>query len=449
MDAAGSVHLVFPDEVTRYPQYTSGCVNKDGIPEFPSAPAACLETLEQPLEDVLESRYGAAIDATHDGRRLVVGDPHAGWRTVTNEDYDPEKCTSNEICGLPIPSDDCHRWCTPEFRIHGPGAVYVYQRSPVTNELELEATLTAELPQDLDRFGTAVAIAEDIIAVGSHRSDEAGQLQDTGTLHIFQWTQSEGWKSMQTLSSPDNDTAKDFFALGAIATDGLRIAVGASNANKVYVYERTLDPRRWYSSYWSLTFPIHANLGASGAIDIDGGILAAGIRVDANDNGSVTLVERIVNETPDLWPNPLISIFWNPTQFMNESIFFGSAVATFEQRVAVYDENCQATIYETNPDIWGKWDTIATLEPTCETQFGAIDYNGNHLAIASHSGPRRVHVFDESLANPIAILGEQLPPAETSPSSRFGKQVILSDDRVVTAAEMRNKVYLFDYNQCP
>lgn len=169
------------------------------------------------------------------------------------------------------------------------GAAYVFERSGDT--WTTSARLTAPAPDRYDRFGDAVAVDRDRIAVGaSGAEDDAGA--HTGAAHVFEETPS-GWTHEARLTPTDHEDATYFGA--GLDLDGKRLAVGAldedgvdAGSGALYVFYR--------AGGWSQTArmappddTIH-QLGAK--VALDGDWIAVGApdsERDDRDTGAVVV----------------------------------------------------------------------------------------------------------------------------------------------------------------
>lgn len=103
------------------------------------------------------------------------------------------------------------------------GAAYVFRREG--NGWRQEAKLLASDSQPADRFGNAVAIHGDTIAIGAHFADPAGV--GSGAAYVFRRSQG-GWRQAAKLM-PKGAAAGDEFGR-ATAVHGGTVAVGALSA---------------------------------------------------------------------------------------------------------------------------------------------------------------------------------------------------------------------------
>ena len=119
----------------------------------------------------------------------------------------------------------------------GSGAVYVFARNGET--WVQQAKLTALDASAGDAFGVSVAMDGDLLVVGAHRVDDAGE--DSGAAYVFRRVGST-W-SQEAKLTPDDADESDFFG-EAVAISGDTVIVGAArddaakNAGAAYVFVR-------------------------------------------------------------------------------------------------------------------------------------------------------------------------------------------------------------------
>ena len=119
----------------------------------------------------------------------------------------------------------------------GSGAVYVFAGNGET--WVQQAKLTASDPSAGDAFGVSVSLDSDLLVVGAHRVDDAGE--DSGAAYVFRRIGST-WTQEAKLIAADADES-DFFG-EAVAISGDTVIVGAArddaakNAGAAYVFVR-------------------------------------------------------------------------------------------------------------------------------------------------------------------------------------------------------------------
>ncbi len=168
------------------------------------------------------------------------------------------------------------------------GSVYIFDRDAGSGAWLETTKLTASDGESLDVFGTSVGISGEVIAVGTPFSDEFGFL--SGNVYVFERDAGSGsWIESETLLASDGSTG-DWFGVSLAIEDSL-LAVGAigsdglsSNSGAVYVFE--LDTE---GTGWNETGRLIASNGVSGddfgaSVAVGAGLVAAG---DPDYEGSV------------------------------------------------------------------------------------------------------------------------------------------------------------------
>ncbi len=146
-----------------------------------------------------------------------------------------------------------------------------------------EQKLTASGGAGGDEFGGAVAVAGDVVVVGSALADVP--FVGAGSAYVFRFD-GLGWVEEQRLTA-DDAAGGDAFG-SSVGVDAGRVLVGATmedkaanNGGAVYVFEETLGPVTWVQSQ-KLTVPVSGAgdmIGASLSMDGDAS-LVGGPRVD-------------------------------------------------------------------------------------------------------------------------------------------------------------------------
>lgn len=126
------------------------------------------------------------------------------------------------------------------------GAAYVFERSG--SAWSFTSSLAVPAPAASDKLGSAVAVADDTIAVSALRRD-AGRTTDRGAVFVFARSRG-GWSLSQTLAPSDGASGDLFGSSIALVRSGSvrRLLVGAesadlpglANAGAAYVFEAPL-----------------------------------------------------------------------------------------------------------------------------------------------------------------------------------------------------------------
>ena len=169
------------------------------------------------------------------------------------------------------------------------GSAYVYRFDGAT--WTQEQKLLAADREAGDRFGTSVAVVEDIIVVGAYSDDE--DVDDGGinfgSAYVFEFSGGL-WTEEQKLTASDGD-ANDFFGT-SVAIDGDVIVVGADTEGEngfrsgaAYVYRR-LDGLVWTEND-KLTASDGDNNDRFGhSVYVNGDVAVVGAYLDENDGSS-------------------------------------------------------------------------------------------------------------------------------------------------------------------
>jgi hypothetical protein len=141
-----------------------------------------------------------------------------------------------------------------------------------------EATLRLPGPQAFDLFGASVAIAGDLLAVGAPGRDPAG-VNAAGEVHLFRRI-GGAWTPWRVVTAPVPADAERFG--DAVAIDGETLAIGAGgtdvggaqDAGSVYLYRIAPGGVEWLAQLRHPTPGSGDNLGRT--LDLDGDALIAG-----------------------------------------------------------------------------------------------------------------------------------------------------------------------------
>jgi uncharacterized protein (TIGR03437 family) len=162
------------------------------------------------------------------------------------------------------------------------GSAYFYERPNANGAFAFVSKITSVNGNADDRFGRAVAVSGNVIAVGAPLEDQNANMQQ-GAVHLYEKV-GNSWTFLQRLT-PATGAADDWFG-SAVQLNGTVLAVaavrddvsGAVNQGSVYVYERP-------APQFSLTQQLFANDGAAGdsfgsGIALDAETLVIGARSD-------------------------------------------------------------------------------------------------------------------------------------------------------------------------
>ncbi len=179
------------------------------------------------------------------------------------------------------------------------GAAYVFRRAG--NGWVFEGKLTASDRARGDRFGRAVAVSDAGIAVGAPREERAGAI-DQGAVYTF-WCDGLAWSQNAKLVSP-TAANHDWFGF-ALAMEGMRLAVGAQNADVGPLLDAgSVTMFAFTNTSWSLCQQLFAPDAAYGAnfgsaLALSGRTLVVGAERDTVSgirSGSAYVFDRDFND---------------------------------------------------------------------------------------------------------------------------------------------------------
>ncbi len=299
---------------------TVGCI-------FLSAPL-CTKVQAQMLIDTLISDqarpgegFGAAIDATSDGRIVVIGAPGYSDGTYTQEgsvyvfEYNndawmqiarltPSTGTAGRSFGTEVVISEDGETIFVGAHLHNnqTGVVYFYE-CPAGGWIDMIETsiLTAPNGAAGDQFGASISLFGDLLAVAAHMSDINGI--NSGSVYLFEKVDTT-WTNIQLLT-PAAPAADDRFGhslhLGenTIVIGADRKAVNGINAGAVYIFEPD-------NGTWTEQGILYASNAANddhfgNTIDASGNTVVVGARFGDGivpNTGAVYLFEK----PADGWP---------------------------------------------------------------------------------------------------------------------------------------------------
>lgn len=263
------------------------------------------------------------------------------------------------------------------------GIVYLYVRDG--NAWAQQAALTAPANGSFERFGAAVALADDTLVVGAPSTSQDGGF-DTGAAHVYARTNGT-WSHVQTLTAAV-PSAGEFFG-EAIALAGDRLAISAPQVN----------------------------------------------RPGADDAGAVTLFER----TPAGWVVRQTIVASSPSQFAR----FGSALAFAGDHLIVGadGENLQrggAYAFARGEGGWVERQHLAGSDTVASDFFGtSLASDGTRLLVGAPGSPsaRAGRVIEYRRVGDGWVEAGDLDPAGAATPQRFGVALAQAAGRFVVGAE--------------
>jgi hypothetical protein len=354
----------------------------------PASPAPVAEL--SPQRGRMETRFGRSLaiagtqvlvgspfdedGETSDGSVHAFGDSRRGWRRVQRFQWTDPKSPDRFGAAIAVGSGRLAvaRDRSDEAGVDS-GAVAIFRK--VGAHWRFEADLLAPDGAAADGFGTSLAVAGDLVAVGTPHDDRDG-IHDAGTVSVFS-AREGGWRREALLGAP-NPTPSGWFG-NAVAASGPLLAVGAygddargMNAGAVHVWRRS-------SEGWKEEVRLEAEDGAAGdwfgyALDLHDDRLAVGAPRDDRAGESAGCV-RIYRRIRGTWSleetlRPMAGA---------DSTWFGYAVDLTEDRLAVGmpgdDEGGTAAgsvrVYRRAADGWREEFILRPPKPREWLQFGA------------------------------------------------------------------------------
>ena len=280
-----------------------------------------------PLDDV-----GGKADA---GTARIYLRSDSSWSQVTELTSSLADAKSKDYFGTSVAiHGDVAVVGVPAADVNGvvdAGSAYVFRRLAIGNWV-LEQKLTRSSPAASDRFGSAVAVRGNFIAVGAPLAN-AGGLADSGETSLFVWGVSS-WLPAATMSGSPltaGDRHGAAVALGGDVSAPVLVAgatgddeTGKSNCGAVYVHALASNGAIASTTRLVSTAPLSkAGLGQSVAIDAAGERIVAGAPLAdpvgvGTDAGAATAWRRV----GATWPGQALT---PPGQAAGER--FGTSVA--------------------------------------------------------------------------------------------------------------------------
>jgi hypothetical protein len=273
------------------------------------------------------------------------------------------------------------------------------------------ATVLASDGAAVDRFGHAVSLSGDTLAVGAPE-DDVGGITDQGTVRVFVRS-GAAWTLQATLTASDGATS-DLFGFG-VSLSGDTIAVGVpyddvgtiSNQGSVRVFVRS-------GTAWSQQAAVTAPDGAAGdqfgnAVSLSGDTLAVGVRYDdvasISNQGSV----RVFVRSSTVWAQQAIVLASDgaTTDNFGESVSLSGdtlAVGAPSDDVGANLDQGSARVFVRSGSAWAQQAAFTASDGATNDLFGSsVSLSGDTLAVGAPIGTvgasvdaGSVHVFVRS-----------------------------------------------------
>ena len=313
-----------------------------------------------------------------------------------------------------------------------------------------------------DRFGKAVSVSENWLAVGANRDDNING-SNVGSVYIYRYDNLNIIEEFHII--PHDGSSNDYFGKSLslyndwLVTSSIYDDVNGEKSGSAYVY--WFDGSDWI--FHTKLIPEDGNefdrFGYS--VDIYNDIIVIGSVYDddmGEDSGSA-YVYRLDNNQWIL-DEKLLSIE------QESGDFFGVALSIYSDFIAVgsvYDDvmglnSGSVSLFKYNGDSWIENERIVAFDGMPYDFFGgALDISNNKLIIGSlhdndlHQNSGSVYIYDISL-NGYSSLIDKIIAFDASPNDNFGQSVSiyenyfavgsLNDDNGLNSGA----VYLYDIN---
>ncbi|KAH8075464.1 hypothetical protein JL721_1471 [Aureococcus anophagefferens] len=277
---------------------------------------------------------------------------------------------------------------------------FVWGLAPKASGQEL-AKLVASDAAAYDRFGESVAISGDLVVVGAYWNADAGY--DSGSAYVFRTTNDgASWTQVAKLVASDAAAGDDFGE--SVAVSGDLVVVGAhknddagDRSGSAYVFRTTND-----GASWTQVAKLVASDAAEGdffgySVAVGGDLVVVGAHYndDAGSSSGSAYVFRTTND----------GTTWSETAKLvasdaAEGDFFGESVAVGGDLVVVgapYNDDAGSTsgsayVFQTTND-GASWTQVAKL---VASDAAAFDYFGTSVAVSGDLVVVGAHYNDDA-----------------------------------------------------
>ena len=347
--------------------------------------------------------------------------------------------------------------------LNNAGSVFLFRRSGVRN-WQFFKQITAPTPATEDQFGAALALQGDVLAVGAPLDNDT--LTDQGAVHVFHRSQggADNWGFVKLLAA-QTPAADDRFG-AALALDGDTLAVGAyldnataTDQGSVTIFSRHLGG----TDNWGLRVTRLASDGATSdqfgfSVALDGDILVVGAPLDngsATDQGSIYILKRSQGGSEN-WGQVGSALTANDAAASDQ---FGYAVALVGDTLAVgapFDNHAsgsdQGSVYlfgriQSGVDVFSQGSRLTSPNPVAGDSFGfSVATNElvivagapvDSLGFASSQGSAFVFERDQGGAFKWGAV-QELNDGDGAANDRFGAAVAISGDVIAIGAPDAN-----------
>ncbi|MCA9247015.1 MAG: hypothetical protein KDA42_07870 [Planctomycetales bacterium] len=282
------------------------------------------------------------------------------------------------------------------------GAAYVFRFDG--EAWSFQQKLLADDGASNDRFGTAVSVVGNTIAVGAPQDDDLMIGLDIGSVYVYERNGSD-WPQAARLRAPDTGQL-DLFGTSVALGDGA-LLVGsphddeiATETGSAYVYMRSPEGWEFQQKLFAANGTRRSDFGQAVAWDGDTAIIGAPGRRGAGDDAGAAFVYQFDGQQ------------WFEAQRLDSANSaagdrFGESVAitgdTLVLGAAQHDEFADnagaAYVYQRNGNSWESAQKLAALDASAEAQFGSSVAAAEGVLVAGAAGrPMRNPLPDENPA---------------------------------------------------
>ena len=287
------------------------------------------------------------------------------------------------------------------------GSAYVFEKpSGGWVDMAETAILTASDGEPLVKFGNAVSISENVIAVGAFKDNEKGN--SAGAVYVFEKTE-DNWTNMtETAKLTASDATPDWAKLGSsVSVCGDLIVAGApeddeagNSAGAVYLFEKPVSG--WDDM--TETLKITASDGDDNdefgnAVDLSSTVLVVGAVKWGNSQGAVYVFEKpidgwsnVINETAKLRASDGGYIDFACSVEISNNLIVVGAYADDSEGYATGS----AYLYEKPKNGWGNMtETLKIIA----SDAAEVDYFGKAVAVSGDVILSGAHQDDDQMKN--------------------------------------------------
>ena len=336
------------------------------------------------------------------------------------------------------------------------GAAHVFSRDAASGAWNHEQKLVASNAISGEEFGTAVDIQGDTLLVGAYNGLNPIPNFISGVGYIFQRTGSV-WNEQQIISATDAALGDRFGR--AVALDGDRVAIGATadddnglnESGSVYSFRIRTNP-----AYKLVAFDKTVDAEFGRALAVSGDTLVVGAPyhdhvVAADDNRGAAYVYRRDTDSWLLEQQLLASNAANDDHFgWSVDISGDTLVVGAPHRDGVFADTGSAYTFTRVGSVWIEQQQLAGQSPAANDDFGTrVAIDGNRLAVGVPGRAATIQSIPLADAGVVEVFdfGATWTRTDTLVASaitnRFGRSLDLAGDTLV-AAGLNTEAYVFD-----